>query len=339
MYDVITLGSGTVDVFVKTHKPEIVRHNQHEDVCYAIGEKILVDDLHVETGGGGTNTAVAFARLGMNVGWVGKVGSDLHANTILAEMKRERVAFLGSSDKGNADRGRRASADAVGRNMSGYSVILTGLEHDRTILAYKGANDRLVSADVPWKKLNTKWLYLSALMGKSFATLVKAAQFAQKNNIKYAFNPSTYLARQGLAKLKPVINGCDLLVLNREEAQAVLGTKDTCVQMLPALQKYAKIVVITDGPKTAHAYNGFEHYALQPPNFPVIETTGAGDAFAAGMLAGLAATKDIATAMQWGMAESGSVIQHIGAKHNLLSRKGIDRWVKTKAAKITVTRM
>jgi ribokinase len=320
MHDIVTLGSATVDVFVKTRKPQIVKHRQHEDVCYAIGEKVLVDDLHVDTGGGGTNTAVAFSRLGLKTGWVGKLGKDLHAKTVLDEMKREKVNAMVSR----------------GTGMTGYSVILTGLEHDRTILAYKGVNDKLSSADVPWKKLGTKWLYLSAMLGKSFDTLVKAAQFAKQNNIKYAFNASMYLARQGVKALWPIIKDCDVLVLNREEAQALLGTQKRCRDMLPELQKYAKIAVITDGPRPAHAYNGIEHYEITPPDIKVVETTGAGDAFASGFVAGLIVKKDIAAALQWAMAESCSVIQHIGAKQKLLTRKEIER---AKPAKLTVTRL
>jgi ribokinase len=323
MYDVITLGSASIDVFVKTRHPEIVKHRQHDDVCYAIGQKVLVEDLHVDTGGGGTNTAVAFARLGLKTGWVGKLGKDLHAKTVLDEMKREHVDFLGNQ----------------GAGMTGYSVILTGLESNRTILTFKGVNDRLATKDIPWNKLATKWFYFSTLMGTSFETLKRAAAFAKKKGIRYAFNPSMYLAQQGANALKPIIQDCDLLVLNREEAQALLGTQGRCVEMLPELQRYAKIAVITDGPKPAHAYNGISHYEITPPDIPVVETTGAGDAFAAGMLAGLLITKDLAMAMQWGMAESCSVIQRIGAKQRLLSRAGIQRRARTKPAKLTITRL
>jgi ribokinase len=322
MHDIITLGSGTIDVFVQTQNPRIQKHKGHDDVCYAIGQKILVDNLHVDSGGGGTNTAVAFARLGLKTGWIGKIGADLHAKTLLDEMKRERVAFLGAS----------------GAGMSGYSVILTGLEQNRTILAYKGANDRLTAGDVPWKRLNTAWFYFSAMMGASFGTLKRAAALAKEKGIRYAFNPSMYLAQQGLKALKPVIDGCDVLVLNREEAQALLGTQQRCVEMLPELQKHAKIAVITDGPRTAHASNGIHHYAIEPPSIKVVETTGAGDAFAAGFVAGLILTKDIAEALQWAMAESCSVIQHLGAKQKLLTRNEIRRWARH-PAKLSITRL
>jgi ribokinase len=320
MYDVITLGSGTVDVFVKTKHPEIVKHKEHDDVCLAIGQKILVEDLHVDTGGGGTNTAVAFSRLGLKTGWIGKLGSDLHAKTIRDEMRREKVDFLGSHGKG----------------MSGYSVILTGLEHDRSILAFKGINDQLAPSDVPWEKLKTKWFYFSAMMNKSFETLKKAALFAKKNRIKYAFNPSMYIAKMGVKALKPIIEDCDLLIMNKEEAQALLGCDCGCKELLAGLQRYAKIAVITDGSKIAHAYNGIELYQLIPPHINVVESTGAGDAFAAGMVAGIIIRKDLEDAMQWGMAESSSVLQYIGAKQKLLTRREIE---KAQKAKLTITRL
>ncbi len=323
MYDVITLGSATVDVFVKTKKPEILKHKNHDDVCYAIGQKVLVEDLHVDTGGGGTNTAVAFSRLGLKTGWVGKLGTDLHAKTVLDEMKREYVDVLGTQGKG----------------MTGYSVILISLEHDRTILTFKGVNDWLTPQEVPWDRLHTKWFYFSAMLNKSFETLKRAALFAKEHGIKYAFNPSLYLAKQGIKALKPIIQDCDLLVLNREEAQALFGTQQKCVEMLPELQQYAKIAVITDGPKTAHAYDGINHYQLEPPKINIIETTGAGDAFAAGMLAGLLIKNDIAAALQLAMAESGSVIQHIGAKQKLLTRAEAEHGMRTKPAQLTITRL
>src|SRR3972149_5452603 len=129
VYDVITVGSATVDVFLRTSSKDVeIEHiHAHEDVCLPVGAKILIDNLATDTGGGGTNTAVAFSRLGLKTGWVGKIGTDLNAKTVLDEMKRERVDFLGAKGKG----------------MTGYSVILTGLEQNRTILAFKGVNDQL----------------------------------------------------------------------------------------------------------------------------------------------------------------------------------------------------
>ena len=65
MYDIITVGSATEDVFVKTKNPKIFIKKSIHEVCYPIGTKIIVDDLHFNTGGGGSNTAIACSRLGM----------------------------------------------------------------------------------------------------------------------------------------------------------------------------------------------------------------------------------------------------------------------------------
>lgn len=318
VYDVIALGSASIDVFVKTKAPEIVKNEQHDDVCYAIGQKILVKDMHVDTGSGGTNVAVALSRLGLKTGWIGKLGSDLNAKSVLDKMKREHVDFLGTFGKG----------------MTGYSVILTGLEQDRTILTFKGVNDQLEPREIRWNKLKTRWFYFSAMINRSFETLQRAAILAKKKGVKYAFNPSAYLAQKGLKALKPIIQGCNLLVLNLEEAQALLGTKAGSEDMLPELQEYAEIVLITDGARVVHASDGVNSYRIFPPKIKVEDTTGAGDAFAAGVLAGLIIKQEIRAAIQWAIAESSSVIQHLGAKKGLLTCKEIERWVKAKPVKI-----
>ncbi len=95
MFDVITVGSASADVFVKTQS-EIVPHRGHQDVCYALGSKNLITDLHFSTGGGGTNTATAFSRLGLKTGWVGKLGHDFNAKAVLHQLAQDKVVFLGA---------------------------------------------------------------------------------------------------------------------------------------------------------------------------------------------------------------------------------------------------
>jgi ribokinase len=74
MYDVITVGSATVDVFVKTEAEliEITKKGSEEElIAYPTGSKILIQQLDFKIGGGGTNTAVAFARLGLKTAYLG----------------------------------------------------------------------------------------------------------------------------------------------------------------------------------------------------------------------------------------------------------------------------
>jgi len=322
MFDVITLGSATVDVFIssKSKNVEIMRHAKHEDVCLPIGAKILIDSLHVDTGGGGTNTAAAFSRLGLRTGWIGKLGDDAHGRHILEVLQKENISFLGKQSKG----------------MSGYSVILTGVHNDRTILAFKGINDKLSRDDIAWEQIDAKWLYVSSMLGQSLETAKSVIKHAKKKGMDIAFNPSLYLAQKGVKSLKELIEGITVLICNREEANALIGTKDLSVDLLhKKLQLYSQYTVITEGAKGASAYDGEKIFTVRPPRAKVVETTGAGDAFASGFVAGLMMSNDLRFALQLGATEANSVIEHIGAKERLLTRSEALSRLKKHPAKVS----
>ncbi len=324
-FDVITIGSASADVFVKTEGEEISQHGDHHDVCYTIGSKFLIKELHFATGGGATNSAVAFSRLGLKTGTICLVGNDTNGNAVLDELKKEKVTFLGKEKSG----------------MTGYSVILIGLEKDRSILTYKGINNELKKSDIDFKKLKTKWFYISSMMNASFETAKEIVKYAKKNRIKWVFNPSQYLAEKGINALKEFIDGCDLLVLNKEEAEALVGSWEMGVwsieHLLEKLKKYAKIVVITDGPRNVNASDGVQKYSLYPTKTKIVETTGAGDAFASGVLAGLQLKNDLEFSLRLGYAESESVIKYIGAKNKLLTLNEALKIIKKRRVRIDIT--
>lgn len=326
MYDVITIGSATVDVFVKP-KPsarEIIAHAKHLDVCMHLGDKVLIEDIHFETGGGGTNCGVSFSRLGLKAGWLGVLGTDPNSKTVVDTIRKEGLDFLGVAKKGS----------------TGYSVIITDLKKDRTILAYKGINDMLADHDVPYSRLQTRWLYCGSMLGSSWETLIKVVKFARKKGIKVAFNPSLYLAEQGMAKLAPIVYGLDVLILNKEEAQALLKMKNGKVPaMLRKLSKQVEIPVITDGRNGAQATDGKTMYSMATHAVKVVDTTGAGDAFASGFVAARLHNKDIPTSLQMGQAQSESVLQAIGAKQRLFTLKEAKNELKRRAHKVIVRKL
>ncbi len=306
-YDVISIGSASIDVFLssKSKDIEIERIHAHEDVCLPVGAKILIDKLHTDVGGSGVNSSIAFSRLGFTAGLISKLGRDMHANMIQHKLAQEKVQFLGKSADG----------------QTGFSLILSGLQGNRTILAYKGNNDEITPADVP--RIKAKWLYFGTMLGKSWKTQCKIAHYAKKNGIKVLFNPSLYLAEKGEAYLKPVLDACTILVLNKEEARALTKTNAGIETLLKKLQNKIPLAVITDGANGAYAYNGMKTYSIIPAQIKAVEPTGAGDAFASAFLAALMLKHDIPTALRWGAAQANSVIQHYGATNILLSRKEI----------------
>ena len=133
----------------------------------------------------------------------------------------------------------------------------------------------------------------------------------------------TSMAEKGTKYLKPVLDACTVLILNKEEAQALTKTKTETKTLLRKLQEKIPMVVVTDGPKGATAYNGIKFYAITPADVPITDTTGAGDSFASAFLAALMLKQDVPTALRWGAAQANSVIQHYGATNILLTRKEI----------------
>ena len=76
-YDIITFGSAVVDIYMDTS----VRESKGQ-LCFDVGDKILIDDINFSIGGVGTNTAVAFRRLGLKAGYFGKIGEGKNGETV-----------------------------------------------------------------------------------------------------------------------------------------------------------------------------------------------------------------------------------------------------------------
>lgn len=304
-FDIITVGSASVDVLVKTDG-EVINHKKndkiHQDIAYHLGDKLLIDDLLFTTGGGGTNTAVAFSRLGLKTAYIGVLGSDMNAEIIAKELKNEGVEFLGKVKSGK----------------TGFSIILPG-KNDRAILNYRGVNNSLQFSDIPLP-LDTKWVYISSMLGDSFDAVEKLAITANKEGIKIALNISLYLAKLGLKKLEKIIRSTDILILNKEEA-ANLTDKANVKQMLETLAEYMNgIVVITNSANPVHALTGKIIYTKHIKEVKVVDKTGAGDAFAAGFVYSIIQGKGIEEAIEFGHKEALSVMSHVGAKNNLLRK-------------------
>ena len=308
MYDVITVGSATLDVFAHAKFSETIRITEPKGetslLAFPLGAKIIIEDLDFTVGGGGTNTAVAFSRMGFKTGFVGRLGKGTNSEFIHHGLENEKVDLL----------------CAHGEGLAGYSVILDSMEHERTILTYKGVNDHLLNSDVPYNKLKTRWVYLSAMMGDSFETIKQIAAFTERKGISLAFNPSLYLAEKGISYLAPILARTELLVLNKEEAFCLSKKNDIGEALKKLHAAGAKMVVLTDGKNPLYVFDGILRYTCIPPQVKVVDATGAGDAFAATFMAGLILKKSIEECVKMALANTASVLQHHGAKNILLGR-------------------
>ncbi len=309
-YDVISYGSGVVDAFLDTGAKE-----KNKVLSFPAGIKIQIKKIVFSVGGGGTNSATSFSRLGFKTGFLGKIGQGYNGNIILRELKKDRVDFVG----------------VRGKEHTGYSIILEGDRKHRVVLTYKGASDALKFSEINLKKLNTKWFYFTSMGGDSFETQKKLAVFAKKHNINVAYNPSSYHTKYGPGYLSAILKNTDVLSLNKEEAEMLVKKGN----LFKGLRKLGpKIISITNGEKEGWIYDGNFLYSYLPHKVHVKEPTGAGDAFGSTFVAGLAKTNNIGKALKFAISNAESVVQSRGAHAGLLKWSELEKIVKRNKFKI-----
>ena len=309
MFDVITLGAAVQDVFVTSKEFQLITDDSFETgvgECFSLGSKIAVDNIVFDTGGGATNAAVTFRRSGMKVACVTRLGKDLGGEFVLRALKKEKIDLRFVSQ--------------YPKETTGYSVVLSTGKGDRTILTYRGASQKFTGRDIQLSELKTKWLYISSLAGNT--TLVeKIVQYANRKRISVAYNPGSAELAKGRAFFARLIPKLQVFNLNMEEAAALLGLdpveKMRVFKELCLISK--NIVVITDGVKGAYCDYFGKKFFIPTTKKTVVNTTGAGDAFGSGFVAGLMLSDDPYYALRLALYNSENVVQKVGAKNGIFT--------------------
>jgi len=304
MFDIITIGGATKDVFVQSNDIKLSKTNSLEKKGFVlnIGSKFEVDNIVLDTGGGGTNTAASFANFGLKTAFFGKIGTDSAGQHILDVMKEYKVnTNLVLKDK---------------KHITGYSTIISAKTGQRIVLVHRGANNYIDKLP----ELKTKWVYVAPMSGKSANLIPKIIKYCNKKNIQIAMNPSSRYIKKGIAK--SVLKNIDILFLNKEEASKLTKTsfkdEDKIIQKLRLLTK--GIIVMTNGQKGAIALENNSIYKFIPPKVKIASTLGAGDAFNSAFTTAIFKNKDINSAMKLAGLNATSVIQKMGAKQGLLKK-------------------
>ena len=182
MCDVITIGSATMDVFVESDDANIVsvctKNKKSSFMSYPYGAKIEITDFASNVGGGGVNTAMNFANLGLKTSAIFKIGNDIYSDGILESFKDKNV------DLSNIIQNPEET--------TGFSIILVSFQGDRTVLAHRGANAHIKKSDINFDAIkNAKLLYIAPLNGESNKVLDDLVQFAKENGVFVCFNAGT----------------------------------------------------------------------------------------------------------------------------------------------------
>jgi ribokinase len=266
----------------------------------APGETVLGGELNVATGGKGANQAAAAARAGAKPIFIGAVGSDAVGGDILADL---------------AARGVDVSLVSRSSEQSGVALITVSRDGENSIVVAPGANaslDPAATAALVAARVDAKSVLLCQLEISPEAVSA-AATAVEKVGGRFVLNlsPSRYVSPKLLALADP-------LVLNESEAadlagSAIDGSADaqTIAKRLLATSRSVVITLGADGAIVADS-TGVRH--APAVRVPVVDTTGAGDAFAGALAAGLAAGDDLATAVNAGIAAGAAAVQHLGAQ-------------------------
>ena len=350
MKKVLTIGGATQDIYLHYEGADIMSITQKNCsknyMLFESGEKIEVENILYHTGGGSTNSAVSFKRLGFDVSCFCKIGNDNAGKAVLQDLKKEKVDTK--------------HIVTTKKHASGTSFIINSLRRERTIFAYRGSNGFLQEKEIPFDQIKkSDQIYITSLSYNSSKLLPKIVKFAHKNKISVATNPGISQLLKGTKTLRDSLQYIDTFILNSSESEQFMvalvqedqsykkafkssGKKirvkkeEIKPQLLTSpfayenfyfsirkffkeiLKMGPKIVVITDGPNGVYVATKKEilfHPAIETK---IEDTLGAGDSFGSCFVASLLHGATVENALKSGIINSSSVIGKMGAKPGLL---------------------
>ncbi len=263
-------------------------------------EEVAVDHLEIFHGGSAANVAVGVSRLGHSSGFVGVVGTDRFGEMLTKVLITEGV------DTSHLMR------------MEGTSGIVFAAVNpvgERILYSSKGISSMLDRSLIPVEYIKkTRFLHLTSLIGeKAIDALGFAARIASDNNVKVILDPGSILAEKGLAALSKILERCYLVMPNRTEAVMLTGVEGEDAGR--RIMEYGpEAVIITRGPKGASLITRDLVKDIPALKSKVVDTTGAGDAFASGLISALLKSRGLEEAVAFANLVASISVTRIGAR-------------------------
>lgn len=295
-WDVLGLGQAMVDfsgvvedaflerVGIEKGTRKVIKHEERGKILRAMDGR----SYKAAAGGSLSNTLVALARLGsqsistpgLNVAMSGSIGSDPLGGFYRAKLRRANVDFL---------------SRPVKDGTTGTVIVLTTPDAQRTMLAYQGTSstvdyDPCLASAVSKTNILVVEGYLFELP-HTIKTIIQACQDARRHGALVAITASdvSCIERFHDHFWEVIGNHADIVFANNDEARAFcnLSSKDSPISAARYLSHFVPLVSVTDGPRGS--YIGVKGEAIYVPPSPCVpvDTCGAGDAYASGMLYGI----------------------------------------------------
>ncbi|MDE2266702.1 MAG: adenosine kinase [Alphaproteobacteria bacterium] len=311
-FDVIAMGNAIVDVIAPVDDAFLLTHKIAKGVMTLIDEfranqlYNAFEERREAAGGSAANTMAGLASLGARGIFVGKVKSDRLGESFSESMRDIGVRF--------------ATAPATDGPSTACCLIAVADDGQRSMSTYLGASRELGAADIKVAEIAAAdILYIEGYLwdaDSAKAASRKAIEIAKEAGTKIAFTLSDpfCVGRYREEFLELLENDLDILFANEEEAKALFEV-ETFDEVLQRIESWNGIAALTRSAKGCVVANGSEVHVIDAaPVARVVDTTGAGDAFAAGFLFGLVRGKDLGDSGRLGVLAAAEIISHYGAR-------------------------
>ncbi len=315
-YGVVAVGNALVDVLSQVPEDFIIEQKKEhgmEKGAMTLVEETRAVDLYAQmpqgietSGGSAANTMAGFASFGGNGAFIGKVADDELGKTYKSDIQSLGVTFntmpliLGAS--------------------TGRCMILVTPDADRTMNTFLGASVELSPIDVDQSLIaSAKVTYLEGYLfdrDQAKEAFIAAAEYAHEAGHRIALTLSDPFCvdRHRHDFLQLVENHVDILFANEDEIKS-LFMQENFDDAISAISKHVEIAAITRSDKGAVIIAGDQKIVIDAvPVENVIDTTGAGDQFAAGFLYGFTEGKSLEESGKLGAIAAAEVISHMGAR-------------------------
>lgn len=308
MKKILGLGNALVDIMTKLENEDLLNSlglpkGSMQLVDLETSLRLLKGTDHLPyrltSGGSAANTIHGLAKLGVETGFIGKVGEDEYGEFFIKDMKISGITPL----LGN------------GEVATGRAIALVSPDAERTFATYLGSAIELTPADLTKEVFeNYDILYIEGYLVQNYELVRAAMELASSCNMKIALDLASYnVVEDNVEFLHEIIEKyVDIVFANEEEAKAFTGKGPE--ESLTYLANLSEMAIVKVGSKGSIVKNNGQTHKIEVIKAKSIDTTGAGDLYAAGFLYGM--VKDYAAdeCGKIGSLLAGNVIEVIGAK-------------------------
>lgn len=307
MDKIIGMGNALVDVLVridddslleKLHLPQGSMQLIQEDTLSEIRKYTSGMKIHRSTGGSAGNTVCALAALGANPGFIGKVGQD------------ETGAFFGDTLRQRGVNALLATCDLP----SGIASTFISTDGERTFGTYLGAAATLRAEDLSRKMFaGYNYLYIEGYLLQDHDLMLRAVQLAKEEGLQVCLDMASYNVVEAERDFfdQLIVKYVDIVFANESEALAYTGKAPH--EALEEIASKCSIAVVKTGKEGSLVKKGTEVIQLLScPVDNVLDTTGAGDFYAAGFMYGLTCGYSLEKCVQISTILATAVIQEVG---------------------------